>query len=103
MNILRETADIQILDFTPKINGVKIIEFIDESTDEVEIYNVSESFLSAYYERVQMGFNLKEDKFYTFVCRLADQTEIYRGRVFCTNQDISTLTTLKNKFVVYGQ
>lgn len=103
MNILKETTDFQLLDFTPRVFGVKIIDFIDESTDETETYNVSESYISAYYETVDMVFDLQEDKFYTFVCKLADQTETYRGRVFCTNQDINTFSTLKNKFVIYGQ
>lgn len=103
MNILKQTTETQLLDFTPRSFGVKVIEITDETTNETETYNITTSQIVSYFERVNIVFDLTENKFYTFVCKLANQTETYRGRIFCTNQDIATFSTLKNKFIIYGQ
>lgn len=135
MNILKQTTEAQILEYTPEINGVMYIFIVDEQTNETQEIYVQPQTIS-YFERVSATFDLIENRFYSYVCVInkevanfrsrviADEgtfealeclvnlynelngnnlTVVYRGRIFCTNQDIDTFSTLKNKFVIYGQ
>lgn len=93
MKILQETALPQTLNFIPR-------EYVSEVnyllTNESENVSVSETNIVANtnggYLEITEIFNLKEGVFYNIQITKTDDTVIYRGRIFCTNQEIDTFT-----------
>jgi hypothetical protein len=130
MNILKETTEPQILDYTPEINGVMYIFLVDEQTKETQEIYVEPQTIS-YFERVTATFDLKENHFYSYVCvinkdvanfkerviedggvleaikclidKYKDEklTIVYKGRIFCTNQNIDDFKLLDGEFKEY--
>lgn len=98
MNILKETSEPQNLDYTPEVNGVSYILITDESTKVTqEIYVEPQSV--SYFERVTATFDLKENHFYSYLCKLENDTIVYKGRIYCTNQETEDYRLLKDEFV----
>ena len=98
MNILKETSEPQNLDYTPEVNGVSYILITDESTKVTqEIYVEPQSV--SYFERVTATFDLKENHFYSYLCKLENDTIVYKGRIYCTNQETKDYRLLKDEFV----
>ena len=99
MKILQETAVAQTLNFIPR-EYVDTINYTlrNESTNtSVSDTNIVATTNGAYLEITEI-FNLKEGVFYNIDITKTDDTLIYRGRIFCTNQTLDKFTMNNGKY-----
>ena len=100
MKILQETAIAQTLNFIPR-EFVATINYTlkNESTNtSVSGTNITTTVNGGYLEITEI-FDLKEGVFYNIDITKTDNTLIYRGRIFCTNQDIEKFTINDGKYI----
>lgn len=112
MIVLQEVATAQTVSFIAReeYEGAGVAYFTDETTQEVFTYVVS--FLMdryyTYFTRI-LG-DLKQDHEYSFLVTKtgAEEIEIFRGKVFCTNQIDYSINngafierTSTNDFIIY--
>ena len=95
MKILLESDASQTFSFIPReypalINYTLTDEMLNTSASDT---NVTATQTGAYL-RISKVFVLKEERFYNISIFKTDDTLIYRGRIFCTNQTISTYSTV---------
>jgi len=114
MKILLESATPQTLNFIPR-EYVSLVNYT--ITNEQSNTTISETDITATtnggYLEITEIFDLKENIYYNIDISKTDNTLIYRGRIFCTNQDIDAFTMNDGKFtedtskdntyVIYGQ
>ena len=114
MKILLDSATPQTLNFIPR-EYVSLVNYT--ITNEQSNTTISETDITATtnggYLEITEIFDLKENIYYNIDISKTDNTLIYRGRIFCTNQDIDTFTMNDGKFtedtskdntyVIYGQ
>jgi hypothetical protein len=115
MTILEESTGNQIIKVIPReytsttTYAVNITS--DSQNKNVYTQNFTGQFtLDKYWYELTGAFpNLEQDNFYTLIISSPTQ-EVFRGRIFCTNQTISsysvnsgqyTTTTSNNEFVFY--
>jgi len=114
MKILLESASAQTLNFIPR-EFVSLVNYTitnEETNTSISDTNISTTTNGGYLEITEI-FTLKEDVFYNIDITKTDNTLIFRGRIFCTNQNIDTFsmndgefvedTTKDNTYVIYGQ
>ena len=95
MIILKESALTQEFKVIPRSNAAtKIVIKGIEGENE---YLFTPTY-DSYYMVVSGIFDLKEGNQYTFTI-YDDTTEVHRGRIFCTNQDIEDYTINKDEYI----
>ena len=115
MIILQETNNNQTIQVIPREYTATTTYAVNITSDSenknVYSQNFTDQFtLNKYWFQFASAFpNLEQDNFYTL--RITSPTkEVFRGRIFCTNQTISsysvnageyTTTTSTNEFVFY--
>lgn len=87
MIVLQETVSSQEVKFIPRTYAADTIILTNETTKVSTTYSVTSS-IDGYYLSVTDVFTLEEGNFYRMVVKNGSN-EVYRDRVFCTNQTIS--------------
>lgn len=100
MIVLQETVSSQEVRFIPRSYAADTIILTNESTGISTTYNVTSS-IDGYYLLVDDVFTLKESNFYRMVVKNGS-TEVYRDRVFCTNQNISDFSVNNAEYDEYN-
>jgi hypothetical protein len=97
MIILREQETAQTLNAIIYGSDADTIVLRDEETNiETEIDAVFS--ISKYYVSTSVIFPIKENKYYTLTIK--DGTNIvYRDKIFCTNQALSTYSINKDEYI----
>jgi len=97
MIILREQETAQILNAIIYGSSADTIILRDEETNiETEIEAVFS--IDKYFVTTSVIFPIKENKYYTLTIK--DGTNIvYRDKIFCTNQSLSTYSINKDEYV----
>lgn len=116
MIILQETAAAQTLRVIPREYTTTTTYTVDITSDSENknIYSLAytnQFTLDRYWYNISAAMpNLEQDNFYTLRITDAAAAEVFRGRIFCTNQTISdysvnaaqyTTTTSTNEFLFY--
>jgi len=99
MKILLESATPQTLNFIPR-EYVSLVNYTitnEQSNTSVSDTNINATTNGGYLEITEI-FDLKENIYYNIDITKTDNTLIYRGRIFCTNQDIDTFSMNDGKF-----
>jgi len=112
MKILLETVLPQVLSFIPREYPILVnYTLTNESTNKTTTFLDIDTATSGAYLQITEIFDLKEDTFYNFDITKTDDTLIYRGRIFCTNQDIDKFTmnedfiedtSKDNEYIIYN-
>ena len=100
MIVLKESATSQEIKFIPREMAVNVLSFVNETTGEETLYNVTYS-TDRYYLVVDATFDLKEDNFYKLTA-LNGSDVVYKDKVFCTNQTIEDFTVNNNAYTSYS-
>ena len=112
MKILLESGSPQTLNFIPREYPILVNYTItdEETNTSISDTNISTTINGGYLEITEI-FTLKEGVFYNIDITKTDNTLIFRGRIFCTNQNIDTFsmndgefvedTTKDNTYVIY--
>ena len=112
MKILLESAVPQVFGFIPRAYETKVNYTLQNESTNVDttFTNIDAATSGAYLEITEV-FDLKEGVFYNIDITKTDNTLIFRGRIFCTNQNIDTFsmndgefvedTTKDNTYVIY--
>ena len=116
MIILQETAAAQTLRIIPREYAITTTYNVNITSDSENknIYSAAytnQFTADRYWYNVPASIpNLEQDNFYTLIITDAATKEVFRGRIFCTNQTISsysvnqgeyTTTTSSNEFLFY--
>ena len=97
MIILQESASTQTIRVIPRSNTFNTIQVRDEQTNEVVNITSYTATAGDYYTTIQAVFTLAQDHFYTLT--ISQNTNIvYRDKIFCTNQAISTYSVNNNTY-----
>jgi len=100
MIILQETGASQELKFIPRSYAATKITLTDEQTNTST--DISTSFTQdSYYLKADTIFSLKEGRFYNIVV-YNGSIEVYRDKVFCTNQVIADYSINKDEYVEHS-
>ena len=103
MIILEESASSQTFSFIPRsyTSGVTYTIKITNETTNKEVYDsTATSFTEVdYYYEYSDVFTLKEDTYYTIEITASNEV-IFRDKIFCTNQTISTYSINNNAYTV---
>ena len=112
MNILKESALAQTLKFVPREYPSTIDYSITSESTNVTVTGsgISATVVGGYLQITEI-FTLKEGNFYNF--DITNGNLIYRGRIYCTNQNVGNFTmdsgqytedaTRDNEYAIYGQ
>lgn len=103
MIILEESASSQTIRFIPRsyTSGTTYTIKINNETTNKEVFSqTTTSFTSNdYYYEYSNTFTLKEDTYYTL--EITDSSGVvFRDKVFCTNQTISSYSVNNNAYTV---
>lgn len=105
MIILQESASSQTFSFIPRsyTSGTTYTIKINNETTNKEVYSdTTTSFTSNdYYYQYSDTFTLKQDTFYTIEIT-AGSDLIYRDKIFCTNQTISSYSVNNNEYTIHS-
>ena len=97
MIILKQQGTSQTFKIIPRKLQATSMTFTHEETGAVLTYSISPS-VSGYYLSISKIVALKEGHFYSL--KVYNGTDIvYRDKVFCTNQTISTYSVNNNEYV----
>jgi len=103
MIILEESDSSQTIRFIPRsytAGTTYTIKINNETTNKEVFNNTSTSFSSNdYYYEYSNTFTLKEDNYYTL--EITDSSGVvFRDKIFCTNQSISTYSINNNAYTI---
>ena len=73
---------------------------LNELTDVSETYLITPT-VDRYYLVIEEVLNLKEGNFYTLEVKNGSEI-VYKGKIFCTNQSISTYSVNNNEYTSYS-
>ena len=97
MIILKEQETAQTLSAIIYGSDADTIVLRDEETN-IETEIEAEFFINKYFLTASVVFPIKENKYYTLTIK--DGTNIvYRDKIFCTNQSLSTYSINKDEYV----
>lgn len=106
MIVLKEQATSQTFKFIPRSYTADSMVIEEEGTSIDETYSITPSRVDysdnadseGTYLQVSKIVNLKEDRFYTL--KVLNGTDvIYKDRIFCTNQTVSTYSINNGEYV----
>ena len=100
MIILEETGTAQTFKVVPRELVADSMVITNELTDVSETYLITPT-VDRYYLVIEEILNLKEGNFYTLTV-LNSTDVVYKGKIFCTNQSISTYSTNNNEYTSYS-
>lgn len=100
MIVLQEIATAQEFKVIPRTLIADSMVITSETTGVSTTYAISPT-ADRYYLVIEKIVVLKENNFYTLEVKDGSDT-VYRGRIFCTNQAISTFTVNNNEFTSYS-
>jgi hypothetical protein len=102
MKVLQESGVPQILKFIPRSYPSLVdIDLIEEGTNQTATFTGITATTSGSYLSVTEIFVLTQGNWYSFdVTDNATGDLIYRGRIFCTNQDIDDYTINNSDYTV---
>ena len=97
MIILTTDTSEQNIYFIPRSVGFDYVGITDDQTNvtiELEGYTYTQG---DYYDTFEAEFNLVENHFYDIVF-LNGTAVVYKDKIFCTDQNISTFTVNENQY-----
>lgn len=109
MKILKETTDPQTLRIIPRsyVDTVDVILTNERTNTPVTLSGLTATTNGGYLDITNV-FDLKEDNNYSFEVKDVLSKTIYKGKIFCTNQDDYTINNglytergKDNKYVIY--
>jgi hypothetical protein len=100
MIILEETGTAQTFKVVPRELVADSMVITNELTDVSETYLITPT-VDRYYLVIEEVLNLKEGNFYTLTV-LNSTDVVYKGKIFCTNQSISTYSVNNNEYTSYS-
>tara|TARA_R110001599_G_scaffold211224_1_gene408742 strand:+ start:212 stop:568 length:357 start_codon:yes stop_codon:yes gene_type:complete len=116
MIILQDTNNAQTIKVIPREYTATTTYTVNITSDSQNklVYTTSQTgqfVQNKYFVEITSNFaNLKQDNFYTLRITSPSSNDVFRGRIFCTNQTISdysvnssqyTTTTSTNEFKFY--
>jgi hypothetical protein len=104
MKVLKESAIAQLLEFVPRSYPTNVDYYIISESTSVEVEVLSHATTtSGGYLQITNTFSLVEDEFYKLsVYDSATDRLVFRGKIFCTNQDVIDYDINDNKYITYG-
>jgi hypothetical protein len=99
MIILLEQVGSQTFKVIPRSYAADSMVFVNETTGDSITYAITPT-QTDYYMVIAKALTLQENNFYKITI-LDGTDEVYRGRVFCTNQTISDFTVNNSEFNTY--
>lgn len=101
MIILQESASNQTINFIPRAGGYDTLVITDEQTGDVDTITTFTSTTGDYYDTITAVFTLVENHFYSLVVK-DGSTELYRDKIYCTNQSIPTYSVNSGQYTNYS-
>jgi hypothetical protein len=97
MIVLQETVTAQDFKVIPRVYSADRMEITGETTRSTTSYNITAT-IDGYYLTWTESVTLEEDNFYMLtVFNGADI--VYKDKIFCTNQTVSTYSVNNGEFV----
>ena len=96
MIILEEIGTAQTFKIIPRELVADSMVILNELTDVSETYAITPT-VDRYYLVIDEVLNLKEGNFYTLEVKNGSEI-VYKGKIFCTNQSISTYSVNNNEY-----
>ena len=100
MIILKELATSQTFKVIPRTLAATSMTFTHEETGIVTTYAITPT-IDRYYLVIDEIISLKEGNFYTLTV-LNSTDVVYKGKIFCTNQSVSTYSINTNEYTSYS-
>jgi len=100
MIILEETGTAQTFKIVPRELVADSMIILNELTDVSDTYVITPT-VDRYYLVIEKVLNLKEGNFYTLEVKNGSEI-VYKGKIFCTNQSISTYSVNNNEYTSYS-
>jgi len=100
MIILEETGTAQGFKIIPRELVADSMVITNELTDVSTTYAITPT-VDRYYLVIDEIINLKEGNFYTLTV-LNSTDVVYKGKIFCTNQSVSTYSINTNEYTSYS-
>ena len=100
MIILEEIGTAQTFKIIPRELVADSMVSVNELTDVSETYLITPT-ADRYYLVIEEVLNLKEGNFYTLEVKNGSEI-VYKGKIFCTNQSISTYSVNNNEYTSYS-
>jgi hypothetical protein len=94
-----DTVNDQFIYFIPRVQGVDQMYLTDESTNVTVNVPITNYTMGSYADEIEAVFPCKQNHFYRLVLTDVSNNEIYRDRIFCTNQTPSNYTPNQNTYV----
>lgn len=101
MIILQESASNQTINLIPRNGGYDTLVITDEQTGEVDTITTFTATTGDYYDTITAVFTLVENHFYSLVVK-DGSTELYRDKIYCTNQSIPTYSVNSGQYTNYS-
>lgn len=89
----------QTISFIPRESTVDTMYLTDESTNKTTEVIITTYTPGDYNDEIDAIFNCKEGHYYRLVMKDAMGNEVYRDRVFCTNQVATNYTPNQNSYI----
>lgn len=106
MIVLQKSASDQTFSFIPRsyTSGTTYtIKMVNETTNTEAYSDTTTSFTAEdYYYQYTDTFTLVEDTYYTLEIKAGSEL-IYRDKVFCTNQTVSSYSINNNAYTEHSQ
>lgn len=99
MIVLKELGTDQTFKIIPRTYAADTLVLVNETTGEETSYAISIT-QTDYYAVITKTLTLKEGNFYRMTV-LNGSDIVYRDKVFCTNQTISSYSVNNNEFTTY--
>lgn len=99
MIILQETANAQTFKIIPRIYAADTLLLENETTGDEVSYAITIT-QTDYYAVITKILTLKEGNFYKLTV-LSNGNIVYKDKVFCTNQTVSTYSVNNGEFTTY--
>lgn len=96
MKILKEQLTAQSFKFIPRVLEADSMVIKGESTNTEDTYAITPT-IDRYYLVVNKILTLIENEFYTLTVYNGSDI-VYKDKIFCTNQDISTFSVNNNEY-----
>jgi len=90
----------QTISFIPRESTVDTMYLTDESTNKTTEVIITTYTPGDYVDEIDAIFNCKEGHYYRLVMKDAAGNEVYRDRLFCTNQVATNYTPNQNSYIV---
>lgn len=100
MIILQESLLSQEFKFIPRSYAADSMTIYDE-TQKTSVTIAISPLIYTYYMVVDEILDLKENRYYTLTVKNGTTT-VYRDKIFCTNQTVSTYTPNEGKYVEHS-